>query len=412
MSEINALNDVELMDAIEKAIDAGEFKPFYQPQYDSVTGKLVSAEALARWIKPDGSVVSPGVFIPCAEQSELITKLDWSILEQVCQFQKRRRDEKHRCVPVAVNFSRKHFAEPDFRQRLIQVVDRYDLPHDLIEVELTESAIMHDPEAIVNLIAEIRNDGFSVAIDDFGSGLSSLSLVKDISANVLKIDRSLLSGNCENEKERIVLESIFAFAHRLKLTTIAEGVETREQLGFLRTCDCRLIQGFLFAKPMPEDDFAAACSQRFCDEYNEDILLTQPHASVTSILMEVMFAKFPLVIMSNLTRNSFYMMAYDNYSSTSCPSTGIYSELIAHAATTIHPDDRHIFEEAFSMENHYAAYDRGEKYIKAYLRQMGDDGNYHRVEMTDYFVKNPSVDDILVVTVSQILDDCFNADWK
>ena len=264
--------------------------------------------------------------------------------------------------------------------------------------------MMHDSEAIINLVAEIRNDGFNVAIDDFGSGLSSLSLVKDISANVLKIDRSLLSGNCENEKERIVLESIFSFAHRLKLTTIAEGVETREQLGFLRTCDCRLIQGFLFAKPMPEKEFGEACSQRFCDSYNEDILITQPRASVTNLIMEAVFTKFPLVIIANLTRNSFYMTAYENFSSTSCPSTGVFEELIEHGTATMHPDDRKLFSTTFSIANLMDAYRRGEKYVKIVTRQLGDDGVYRKVETTDFFVQNPSVDDVLVVTLCQNLD--------
>ena len=397
-------NDLALMEKIEEAISAGEIRPYFQPQYDSVTGKLISAEALARWIKPDGSLISPAEFIPCAEKTDLITKIDWAILESVCKFQKKRRDEKHRCVPVAVNFSRRHIAEPDFCQRLCSIVDSYDLPHELIEVELTESALMRDSDAIISLVSNIRDEGFNVAIDDFGSGLSSLSLVKDISANVLKIDRSLLSGNCENEKERIVLESIFDFAHRLKLTTIAEGVETREQLGFLRTCDCRLIQGFIFAKPMPETEFGIACSQRYINDYNEDILVTQPHTSAFNLLMEAVFTKFPLVIMSNLTRNSYYMMAYDNFTATSCPSTGIFDELITHGTETMHPEDRELFSSTFSIDNLMAAYKRGDKFVRIVTRQRGDDGVYRKVETTDFFVKNPSVEDVLVVTLCQNID--------
>lgn len=396
--------DITLMKKIEQALENNEFKAFYQPQYDSVTGKLVSAEALARWITPDGNVVSPAEFIPCAEKTDLILKIDWYILNEVCKFLKKRRTEKHRCVQIAVNFSRKHIAEENFRQKLCEIVDGYAIPRELIEVELTESAMMRDSNAIIQLVSEIRGDGFNVAIDDFGSGLSSLSLVKDLSANVLKIDRSLLSGNCENERERIVLESIFEFAHRLKLTTIAEGVETREQLGFLRTCDCRLIQGYLFAKPMPEDQFGAACSQRVITDYNEDILVTQASASVSNLLMEAIFTKFPLVIMANLTRNSFYMMAYESFSSTSCPSTGVFEELIAHGASTMHPDDRELFSTTFSINNLMAAYKSGQKFVKIVTRQLGDDGVYRKVETTDLFVKNPSVDDVLVITFCQNLE--------
>lgn len=396
--------DITLMKKIEQALENNEFKAFYQPQYDSVTGRLVSAEALARWITPDGNIVSPAEFIPCAEKTDLILKIDWYILNEVCKFLKKRRTEKHRCVQVAVNFSRKHIAEENFRQKLRETVDGYGIPRELIEVELTESAMMRDSNAIIQLVSEIRGDGFNVAIDDFGSGLSSLSLVKDLSANVLKIDRSLLSGNCENERERIVLESIFEFAHRLKLTTIAEGVETREQLGFLRTCDCRLIQGYLFAKPMPEDQFGAACSQRVITDYNEDILVTQASASVSNLLMEAIFTKFPLVIMANLTRNSFYMMAYESFSTTSCPSTGIFEELIAHGASTMHPKDRELFSTTFSINNLMAAYKSGKKFVKIVTRQLGDDGIYRKVETTDLFVKNPSVDDVLVITFCQNLE--------
>lgn len=396
--------DIILMKKIEQALENNEFKAFYQPQYDSVTGRLVSAEALARWITPDGNVVSPAEFIPCAEKTDLILKIDWYILNEVCKFMKKRRDEQHRCVQVAVNFSRRHIVEEDFRQKLCEIVDGYGIPRELIEVELTESAMMRDSNAIVQLVSDIRNDGFNVAIDDFGSGLSSLSLVKDLSANVLKIDRSLLSGNCENERERIVLESIFEFAHRLRLTTVAEGVETREQLGFLRTCDCQLIQGYLFAKPMPEDEFGAACSQRVITDYDEDILVTQASTSVSNLLMEAIFTKFPLVIMANLTRNSYYMMAYENFSSTSCPSTGVFDELVAHGASSMHPDDRELFSTTFSINNLMAAYKSGQKFVKVVTRQMGDDGIYRKVETTDFFVKNPSVDDVLVITLCQNLE--------
>lgn len=404
MTSVLTEQDKTSMVLIEKALEEHEFKAFYQPQYDSVTGRLMSAEALVRWIKPDGTIVPPVEFIPLAEKTDLIIKIDWYMLNEVCKFLKKRRDEKHRCVPVAVNFSRKHIIESDFREKLCGMVDSYGIPRKLIEVELTESALMRDSEAIINFVSEVREEGFNVAIDDFGSGLSSLSLVKDISANVLKIDRSLLSGNCENEKERIVLEAIFAFAHRLNLVTIAEGVETVEQLGFLRTCDCRLIQGFLFAKPMPEDDFAVACSQRVIDDYKDDILRTQAPASATSLMMEAVFCKFPLVIMSNLSRNSYYMMTYENFSATSCPSTGAFDELILHGAESMHPDDRELFCTTFSIPNLMDAYNRGEKSVTIITRQLGDDGIYRKVETTDIFVKNPSVDDVLVITFCQNID--------
>lgn len=390
---------------VENAVRNKELIVYYQPQYDAVTNKLVSAEALVRRRLPDGSIALPGSFVPAAEETDLIMEIDWNVLEQVCCFLKKRIDAGQRYVPIAVNFSRRHIGETGFLEKLCCTVDGCGVPRDLIEVEITESAMMDGAYDIVSFVDAIRKENFNVAIDDFGSGFSSLSLVKDISANVLKIDRSLLSGNCENEKERIVLESIFDFAHRLKLTTIAEGVETREQLGFLRTCGCQLIQGFLFAKPMPEEEFGEACSRRVLDGESEDILVSQAHASVRSLLMEAVFMKYPLVIMSNLTRNSFYMMAYENFSARTCPSTGVFDELIVHGTSTMHPDDRELFSTTFSRTNLLAAYERGEKFVKVVTRQIGDDGVYRPVETTDFFVKNPSVDDVLVITLCQNLSE-------
>lgn len=401
--QMNTLKD-ELLPKVREAMRNHELAVYYQPQYDAITNKLVGAEALARWIRPDGSVIMPGSFIPLLEEDSAILELDWYMLREVCAFLKKQRAEEIHSVTVAVNFSRKHIYEEDFVQRLCTTVSEYDVPRKLIEVEITESAFTDQSENIAKWIGEIREAGFRVAIDDFGSGLSSLSFVKDISVDVLKIDKSLLSRNCEDEKERIVLESIFNFAHRLKLITVAEGVETREQLGFLRTCSCKVIQGFLFAKPMPEQAFSELCKKDENVGEMEDILLVQAPSSATQLLLEAVFTRYPLVIFSNLTRNSFYMMAYENYTSRSCPSTGVFEELIAHGASSMHPEDQDLFRNTFSIPNLLSAYRRGEKSVGVVTRQLGDDGIYRRVETTDYFVKNPSVEDVLVIALCHNLD--------
>ncbi|MCM1569709.1 MAG: EAL domain-containing protein [Roseburia sp.] len=389
----------ESLALVVQAVKNGEFVAYYQPQYDALTNKLKSAEALARWRKKDGSIGMPGSFIPVLEAGEEIMRLDWYILQEVCGMLRRQKEQKIHRITIAVNFSRLHFREQNFLERLLSVVDSYEVPHRLIEVEITESALFGQEEQIAEQVKRIRQAGFSVAIDDFGSGLSSLSMVKDMDVNILKIDKALLSRNCEDEKERIVLESIFMFAHRLSLKTIAEGVETREQLGFLRTCDCKLIQGFLFAKPMPEEDFLELCEAGEEAEETEDILMIQAPSAATQLLLEAVFMKYPLVIFSNLTRNSFYMLAYENFSSQSCPSTGIFEELIAHGAETMHPEERELFRNTFSIPQLLAAHERGEKSVSLITRQLGDDGIYRRVETTDYFVKNPSVDDVLVISL-------------
>lgn len=394
----------EMCREIFRAMEEHEIQVYYQPQYDAINSRLTGAEALARWIKEDGSVVMPISFIPLLEQGTEIMELDWYILREVCMLLKRQQAENIHMVSVAVNFSRWHVKEENFVQKLCETVDSYNIPHTKIEVEVTESVFTGQEAKIAQWVQGIREQGFRVAIDDFGSGLSSLSFVKDISVDVLKIDKSLISRNCEDEKERIVLESIFNFAHRLKLITVAEGVETREQLGFLRACSCKVIQGFLFARPMEQQAFMELCMKGEEVEEPEDILVVQAPSSATQLLLDAVFIRYPLVIFANLTRNSFYMMAYENFTARSCPSTGVFDELIAHGASTMHPEDQELFRTTFRIDHLMAAYDRGEKSVSIITRQLGDDGVYRRVETADYFVKNPSVEDVLVIAFCHNLD--------
>jgi EAL domain-containing protein (putative c-di-GMP-specific phosphodiesterase class I) len=395
----------EVVKDVEAAMERKELKAYYQPQYNALTNKIVSAEALVRWVKPDGTLVPPAAFIPVMERNEKVNQIDWYMLREVCAMLKTRIDAGKKAVPVSVNFSRWHIKETDYIERLCEIVDSYGISHDLIEVEITESALVNEADAIGKWIDELRARGFSIALDDFGSGLSSLQFVKDMAIDVLKIDKSLLSHNCVDDKERVVLESIFYFANRLKLTTVAEGVETEAQLGFLRTCDCKKIQGFIYSKPLPEEEFQKKLDEKIPEDMMEDILSVQAPRGAMNLLMDAIFQKYPLVIFSNLTRNSFYMMAYDNFSSTSCPASGTFDDLIAHGASTMHPEDQELFATTFSRENLLKAYGERKNVVKTITRQIGDDGIYRRVETMDFFVKSPAVDDILVISLCDNLEE-------
>lgn len=395
----------DIVNDIKQAMQNGELKAFYQPQYDAITSKLVSAEALIRWVRPDGTIVPPMAFIPELERTNEITWVDWYMFEEVCKLLVKQKEIGGKQVPVSVNFSRYHVREKDFVERISSIADKYGLNHSLLEVEITESAMINESLNIREWINDIHNAGFKVAIDDFGSGLSSLSFVKDVPADILKIDRSLLSNNCENEKERIVLESIFYFANRLNMTTVAEGVETIEQLEFLRTCDCNKIQGYIFSKPVPEDNYLEMCKTQTRIEETADILTVQTPTSAMNLLMSAVFIEYPLVIFSNLTRNSFYMMTYEHFSSTGCPSTGVFDELIQHGASSMHPEDQDIFAETFDRQNLLKAHADGMPNVRLITRQLGDDGVYRRVQTTDHFVKSPSSSDVLVITLCSNIPD-------
>lgn len=382
-----------------QAIARGEIKAYYQPQYDVLTNQMKSVEALARWILPDGTVLAPGHFVPVLEQTDAICQLDWHMLREACDFLCRQPEtQRHR---IAVNFSRWHFNDPEFLCRLCAIVDEHGLPHKLIGVEITESAaVAHGPD-VVEWVNAVKDAGFQVAMDDFGSSLSSLAFLKDVPVNVLKLDRNLLSSNCESERERVMLESIITFAHRLNMTTIAEGVETQEQLNFLRTSGCKRVQGFLMSVPLTEEQYARLCAES--DPEGEDVLFVQSQTSAISMLLEVVFKRFPLIILANITRNSYYMMAYENFTTRTCTAAGVFDELIEGGAATMHPEDQMRFRTTFARESLLQAHAEGKDSVRVVTRQMGDDGVYRLVETVDYFVTNPSTDDVLIIAMSQNL---------
>ncbi len=380
------------------ALQRNELKIYYQPKVDATTGRLKSAEALVRWVREDGSVVLPDEFLPSMEQTGAITMLDWYVAEEVCKFLERLQKETVRPRPVSINFSRWHLHEEDMPQRLADMLDAHHLDHSLVVVEITESAMIHEEELMRKMVAALHEKGFEFSIDDFGRGLSSLSMVADTLPDEIKIDRALLKKNCEDERERIILESIFLFATRLNIRTVAEGVETKEQLGFLRTCNCNLIQGFYFARPMPEEAFRECLINR-CTRSEEDILEIQSEAAAVQLLLQAVCMRYPLIIYGNLTRNSFYMMTYENFTSRSCPSTGSVDDLIAHGTQSMHPEDRDRWNQTFRRENQLRLYHEGIREIHLITRQIGDDGIYRKVETSNYFVKSPASEDVLVISL-------------
>ena len=248
--------------AINEAIENNELKAYYQPKYATMTEKLAGAEALSRWVKPDGTVIMPSEFIPELEKNSSILAVDWYMYEQVCRFLQRQKELGIPQVRISVNFSRMHVLyERSVEQRLCDIADPYGVPHERIEIEITESAYVHLPNIIEPFVRGIRSRGFAVGIDDFGSGASSLEFIKTIDADTIKLDKSMISSNCTDIKERVLLEAVVLMAHRLSLSSVAEGVETSEQMGFLRTLGVDQIQGYIFSKALTEDDFMERCSK-------------------------------------------------------------------------------------------------------------------------------------------------------
>lgn len=237
------------------AIANEEFKVFYQPKYDPRTNELMGAEALVRWDSPKMGFIAPGKFIPLFEKSGFITEIDHYMISHVARDQKRWLDEGKNIVTVSVNVSRAHFSEVNLAEQIRDLVDAEGAPHDKIEIELTESAFFDDQKLILSTIKKLKEYGFHVSMDDFGSGYSSLNSLKDMPLDVLKLDAGFFRGEKDNERTEIVVSEALHLARKLNMQTVAEGVDEQYQVDFLAKEGCNMIQGYFYAKPMPREDF-------------------------------------------------------------------------------------------------------------------------------------------------------------
>lgn len=230
-----------------------EFIVYLQPKIDILNYEIAGAEALIRWQHPEKGLILPGEFIPVFEENGFIINLDYYVLENVCVLLEKWKAEGKPLFPISVNLSRRHLFHGDTVERISAIVSQYDVETSLIEVELTESAFDNcNVATIQKLLDDLHESGFTVSVDDFGAGYSSLSLLKDLPIDVLKIDKSFFDGytNCKTEKMAILLESVISLSRRLGIKTVSEGVETQQQLNLLLQLGCDLVQGFYFARPM------------------------------------------------------------------------------------------------------------------------------------------------------------------
>jgi diguanylate cyclase (GGDEF)-like protein len=240
-----------IVNNIDNAIANGYIKVYYQPVVSTQNGCICGLEALARWEDPNYGLLSPGAFIEILEEYRQIYKLDKYIIEAVCKDYRDSSDNKKPFAPVSLNFSRLDFELCDIVGYLCETVEKYGVPKNYIDIEITESALTDQQDFLPSAIKSLRSFGYKVWLDDFGSGYSSLNVLKDYQFDVLKIDMKFLSGFKDNEKTRPILENIVSLTKQLHMLSLTEGVETAEQFSFLGTIGCDRAQGYLFSKPVP-----------------------------------------------------------------------------------------------------------------------------------------------------------------
>lgn len=251
----SAIREKEIENRMEYALANKEFVVFLQPKYNLKNEKIVGAEALVRW-KTDGiDIVYPDSFIPLFEQNGFITKLDLYMYENVCKIIRGWIDSGLAPVTVSVNFSRIHLRNKTLVDQLSSIADSYALPHHLLEIEITETAIFDSLDIFEEVFQKIRQAGFTLSMDDFGTGYSSLGMLKNLPIDVLKIDRGFFTEARDQERAYAVIASVMDMAKKLNIHTVAEGVETQEHIDILRDFGCETVQGYYFAKPMPVEEF-------------------------------------------------------------------------------------------------------------------------------------------------------------
>ena len=249
------LREQHIIDEMDAALAEQQFIVYFQPKYQLKKMAPYGAEALVRWKKPSGEIVLPNEFIPIFERNGFITKLDYYVWEKVCQFIDSELSQGRNPAPISVNVSRVNLYNSDFMDSLIDLIHRYHIPPHYLNLELTESVFSEDAELIQRAVNYLHDAGFTILMDDFGSGYSSLNILKDVDLDVLKIDMKFFSKGNTAEKGAKIIEAVIRMAESLDMMVIAEGVEEKHQVDFLNDLGCDYIQGYYFGRPMSQDQY-------------------------------------------------------------------------------------------------------------------------------------------------------------
>lgn len=249
------IHEQKIVNMTRPALEQEKFVLYLQPKYDIQVGKFAGAEVLVRWKETEDGLISPGEFIPIFERNGFIMKLDYYVWEHSCKLLRSWLDKGYKPMPISVNVSRVSVYNPKLVEMITELVDSYDIPPELFQLELTESAYTSNPYMIREAMKNLQEKGFTILMDDFGSGYSSLNVLKDIAVDVLKIDMKFMSDTEIPGRGENILASVVNMAKVLDMPVIAEGVEKESQVRFLKNIGCEYVQGFYYAKPMPSDEY-------------------------------------------------------------------------------------------------------------------------------------------------------------
>ncbi|MGV8906426.1 MAG: EAL domain-containing protein [Acetobacterium sp.] len=245
----------EIEDQMEDALENNEFEMYLQPKFNLHSNEYCGAEALVRWNRPGKGLVCPKDFIPIFERTGFITSLDIYMLEEACKALKRWKEKGYSEIKVSVNISRKKLWLDNLVSEVLRITDQYQIKRNCLEIELTESCVFEDMDRMIDTGKKLQSYGFEIAMDDFGSGYSSINVLGTLPLNTIKLDQEFFSETLENKRRFILVQSVIDLVKKLGMTVVAEGIETKEEADILRAMNCDIIQGYYFGKPMPIQEF-------------------------------------------------------------------------------------------------------------------------------------------------------------
>lgn len=382
-------NNHVLLAEVQAGLERDEFIYYLQPKCNLNTGKIVGLESLVRWKHPEKGIVAPGYFIPVMESNGLITELDMKVWEQVCQTLQDWIKSGHKVIPISVNVSSVDIYAIDVVEHFKNLVRKYGLPPEYVELEITESAYVEEYKVITSVAEALRNAGFTVLMDDFGSGYSSLNMLKDVNVDVLKIDMKFLKMD-ENtmDKGMGILEAVTRMANIMGLRMIAEGVETEDQINYLLNMGCIYGQGYFFYKPLPVEEIKVLLN----DENNVDYRgiqarkiehvrfkdLFQSELASDSILNNILG---PIAIYDVYCDNVELLQVNDKY----CLLVGQDPVDLAEnvqVMEAIHPDDRKKMQNIFQR-----SFQRLAEGAEGTVRRRREDGQYIWINIKAFFLR-------------------------
>lgn len=404
MELTNTYND--LANEVSRGVNNNEFTVYFQPQYNIYTNEIVGAEALLRWEHPVRDIILPGVLIPILEDNNQLSRFENFVFEEVCHFLALRLALGLQVFPVSCNFSFEHFKDENFINTLKEIADKHNVPHKLLVVELAERLLAEDVNLASIQVEELKNEGFKIAVDNFGAGYLSLRILSDINIDILKIDKRMIAA-CDNDKDIKIIKGMAAISKELGITMICEGVETEAQVAIMKSVSCNKAQGFYYCQPLRKTQFENLLNLSKIEIVNTERLSINGYGRTVKLpsyrdLGDLFPQMYDFAIELNLKDGCYSRMAFNPTGNIFIPYTGDYrKDFKQMVKELLYPEDIEKFTSQLDFDVLCVNYNNPPEYSGCKCRLVGADGVTQWYEIRIYYWFGRSR---ILITVKNIND--------